>query len=306
MTLLTPAVMHRSSLEKLVQQPTSFFKSYIFQFALLQGLFGALIGLAMVARVVNLFGDIYQPKIQSAIVAANFSRVEISNGKLLIDIKPAIWTYSLAESSISQSVLAVDSLGSMNKYFWDDRYEKGVLKKVYGVAFRKDSLFVRTGYGTFTVAYSKIVGNRSHVYTKEEVNKLFQRLISAPSMAVVYSVFAVISFVGAFLFGYAFHLLFAFVVGGAIALLTNYQTLPLLKSMKLAAGMYIVWVYLSLLINMAGILLPWHNVSIYVVIVQAVSLCALIGIGVMFARSSKFEIVGNSGTKVKAKVNAEI
>jgi hypothetical protein len=194
MTLLTPAVMHASSLEKLTQQPTSFFKKYLLKFALLQGFFGVLIGVLMLTRTVAPLLATIRSGGTEAIVAAHFSKAIIENGELTVDIKPAIWTYSLKDTSTRQLVVAVDSLGTMNKYYWDDRVEKGVTKRVYGVGFMKDGIYVKGLNGAWFNKYTKLVGTGKHEFTKDSVNQKFQSLTSGKTMLLVYLVAAVIFF----------------------------------------------------------------------------------------------------------------
>jgi hypothetical protein len=94
-------------------------------------------------------------------------------------------------------------------------------------------------------------------------------------------------------------------MGGVIALMTNYEQLPLLKSMKIASGLYVMWVYISLLINMGGFVFALNGSSVSFVVMQAFVLCALVSVGVLYTKSTKLEVVSGNSTKVRVGKNAK-
>jgi hypothetical protein len=75
--------------------------------------------------------------------------------------------------------------------------------------------------------------------------------------------------------------------------------------MKIASGLYVMWVYISLLINMVSIIFALSGSPISFVVMQAFVLCALVSVGVLYIKSTRIEVVSSSGNKVSVGKNAK-
>ena len=135
MTLLTPAVLHSSALEHIKDESPKFHRKYIVQFALMQGLWGVILYLIC-------FVTIFLPRVaylretgKKVLTNANFSSVSIKGESMSIDIKPQIWSFTVMDSARSRNEFVVDSTGKMNRFYWDDRVEKGEVKQFNGIGF---------------------------------------------------------------------------------------------------------------------------------------------------------------------------
>ena len=282
MILLTPAVLHSSALERIKEESPIFHRKYVFQFALLQGLWAMILFMLCVATILIPTASTFQTMGAKVLTNANFSKLEIKNGQVSIDVKPAIWVYSLNDSNTEQTVLAVDSLGSMNKYYWDDRVEKGVVKRINGVAVMKDHLFIKNGLMMKKIPYTSIgLGNTGISMTK---NQVYEGLLKITNNKTIlkYSLIALpLVFILAALSGAFFHVLFIGVVGLTIGFISKRKGKDLIPAFKVSSALYVVWAYLVVLSMIAQkmVLLTLADISNFFMVVRIVFLVVMIFIG---------------------------
>jgi hypothetical protein len=300
MTLLTPMVIHRDSITFLLKQPIGFFKKYLFKFALIQGLFGGLISVLIVFTFANPLFNAIQVAGEKVWTHANLSYIGVKQGMLETDIKPSIWFYSVDDTTTKQTLVAVDSLGTMNKYYWDDRIQTGVHKKISGIGFLKNEVMVKVDDQIMRVPYQKLFKTDVQ-YTKKEALVKFESMVSQNARLTLYMVVFVVAFVVTALLGVLAHMLFALVVGNFMVLSSLHRKkIEWKPAMKVSLGLYVVWFY-SLLVSKGFTYLCFGASSILgkslLVIILTVITVYLAEVGIYLLQNKKVEVI-NSGNKM--------
>ncbi len=264
MTLLTPAVLNCSALESLKEKDQKFHKKYVFQFALLQGFWGVIVFVLLWAFYCIPFATKLKTEGDKVLLNANFSSMTIENGKATVDIKPAIWVYTISDSPSEQKMVAIDSVGTMNKYYWDDRVEKGSVKKIDGIGVMKEYLYVKKGTWIKKIPYSQFSKNKV-VMTKGDISDSLERMTSKKMMITMLLCMIPVVFLTVFLVGGLTHILFGRITGELLAMLSNSYKVNLESSLKMSNGLYVVWAYLVGLsmVSQKIVFLTYGNMSPY-------------------------------------------
>lgn len=301
MTLLTPAVLHCSALEFVKSQNKAFHKRYIIQFALLQGLWGVILWiLAMVFIAFPMINEVRQLS-EKVLVNANFSSVSIKNGKASIDIRPSIWPFTLSDSERERIEVVVDSTGNMNKFYWDDRVEKGSVKQINGVGITPEYVFVKKGTWMKKLYFNKVCSQCDVTYTKQQLYEKTMKYLSSESMLKVALYAVPLAFVTFSVLGGVMHVLFILVVGSLLKVLTRNFTSSKGGRYKLASGLYVGWAYVMALslISQKILLLTLGDASRFFMVVEAIVFVTLVFIGYLCMSSLEKNVYPLPVTKVK-------
>lgn len=280
-TLLTPAVLNCSALEYLQEKDQKFHKKYVFKFGLMQALWAVILYVVCVGLfVIPGVKEVRETGTQ-VITNALFNEVKIQEGQMEIDIKPAIWYFSFYNEPTKQKLIAVDSLGSMNKFFWDDRVEKGVVKKIDGIGFMKEYVYVKKGTWTKKIPYSKFVSSDEVTVTKGEIYDKFMQMTESNRVLVWSLALIPLVFLLGLLFGMLLHVLFAATVGLFLALMTRDVTKNLTLAGKVSSGLYVGWAYILVLavITQKLLALTFGNLSDFYLAIKAVAFLAIVLVG---------------------------
>lgn len=242
-TLLTPTVLHESVLSTFPKRDKSFLVVYAVAFAAVQTFIGMLVYTLFFLQTLLPFGVTVGEYADKVLVNANFTKVSVSRDSMQVDIRPEIWTFSLEDSNSKQILVAVDSLGSMNKKFWDDRFIGGETKKIYGVGFMKDHLYLKYSDKPVRLPYSVLgFGKNSTELSKGEI---YQKTVNTFSKKNLFVMFAFSLLPMSFLFfvtGIVLHGGFALVMASFIYFFVKGKE-SFVNSFKVSLALYVVWAY---------------------------------------------------------------
>jgi len=218
---------------------------------------------------------------------ANFTNCSVTNGTLTVDIKPAIWAFTVADTGTQRQEVVVDSLGTMNRFYWDDRVEKGMVKKYDGVSFSKTHLFIKRGTSIRRIPYTAILGNREIKVSKGELYNGFTALTNSGN--VLKMVLILLPFVFGFgmAIGMLINTLYMLIVGLLLRLALGKSLRITSVAYKTANGLYVGFAYLVALAFIAqGILFyTLADLSSFFSVVKLTSLLATAGIGYLCLKS---------------------
>lgn len=289
--LLTPAVLHRTALDSLKEKDRRFHYSYVFRFAIIQGLWAVIFYLIIVALAVIPALRNVRETVEKVLTNANFTQVAMKDGQLAIDIKPAIWVFTVNDSKTEQSVVAVDSIGTMNRFYWDDRVEKGVVKRIDGVGFMKDGVFVKKGTWIRKMPYESLSKYRPFSMSKGELHSSFKEMTEKRTFLKLVILCTPVVFILAMLLGAVGHVLFMWVTGFILALFTKNFSKNLLTAVKLSSGLYVGWIYVFVLSLIASHFLTytWTSFSYLFAVVKIVSYITILFIGYLSISEYKIQ-----------------
>lgn len=301
MTLLTPAVLHCSALEYVKSQDKAFHRRYIIQFALMQGLWGVILWiLAMVFIAFPMANELRQTS-EKILTNANFSSVTIKDGKATIDIKPLIWPFTIRDSERERVEFVVDTTGHMNKFYWDDRVEKGQIKQINGAGLTPEYIFVKKGTWMKKMYFKNMCAGCEVTFSKQQVYEKSMNMLSSGTMlrVVLYAiplVFAVFMLLGAIM-----HIVFILVVGALLKVLTRNFVATKGGRYKIASALYVGWAYVMALslISQKILLLTLGDASRFFMVVEAVVFVTLVFIGYLCIGSFEKNIHELPITKVR-------
>jgi hypothetical protein len=286
-TLLTPAVLHSTALEYLTEQPSGFHRKQILRFGLMQGVWSIIVYITLLATTV--FPGIAKIREtgETVLTHANFTQCSIANGQLKIDIKPAIWAFTLHDSDTQREEFVVDSIGTLNRFYWDDRVEKGMVKKVDGISLAKEYLFIKRGTLIRRLPYGTLLGNNDVNLSKGEIYERFMEMTARSNVMKVALLAIPIVFLLGFAFGILANIIYVFLIGGILRLMTGSFLRTPTHAYKIANGLYVGFAYVFLLALIAQQILfgTLADLTAFFAVVKGAALIATLSIGFLFLKS---------------------
>lgn len=304
MTLLTPAVLHHTALEYLTEQPSDFHRKHVIRFGLMQGLWLAIFFVIfLTATILPGIAQLRETG-ETVLTHANFTQCSIKNGKLTVDIKPAIWAFTLYDSNTQRKEFVIDSMGTLNRFYWDDRVEKGMVKKVDGVGLTQDHLFIKRGTAIRRVSYSSLFGDTEVKMSKGEIYGRFMEATSRP-MVIKLAVLSIpVVFLLGFVLGVFSQIAYVLVMGTMLRLATGNFLRTTSHAYKISNGLYVGYAYVFALAMIAQQILSGTlaDLSTFFMVVKAAALLATFAIGFLCLKSLSLRPVASSITKLKRRV----
>lgn len=99
-----------------------------------------------------------------------FTRMQFNNGIMNTDSKPSIATYYLYNTDEKVIVVALDSIGKLNKAFYNDRIlHDDVIQKAYGVQISPQFVRVKGISFDVSIPWTYIVGKKETTFSKSDI-----------------------------------------------------------------------------------------------------------------------------------------
>lgn len=306
MTLLSPAVLHCSALEHIKDETTAFHKSYIFKFGLLQGVWGVILYLLCVATIVFPRVQTLRETGDKILTNANFSTVRITNGSMHTDIKPAIWTFTINDSSSVKTDFAIDSTGKMNRFYWDDRVEKGEVKQINGMAFMREYIFLKRGTVIRKIPYTQFVRGGNGEFTKEQIYNNFMKYTEKRGVLKLALAAIPVVFLFTMVAGVLAHIVYILVVGSLLVIFTQRFTRVAQSCYKIASGLYVGWFYVAALLMVTHriVYATLANLSSFYIAIESILFVTIVFVGYLCihtAEQMKTTVITNPIPKIKRK-----
>lgn len=302
-TLLTPAVLHCTALEYLTEKPPDFHRKHTIRFGLMQGLW--LVIIFLVFLTTTIFPRIEQIREtgETILTHANFTQCSMENGKLTIDIKPAIWAFTLYDSSILRKEVVIDSTGTLNRFYWDDRVEKGVVKKVDGVELSKDHIFVKRGTSIKRVSYSSLLGNTEVKMSKGEVYERFMEVTKRSTVIKLAVLLVPVVFVLGLVLGIVSNIIYVLIIGTILRITADGFLRNPSSMYKVSNGLYVGFAYVFALAVVAQQILldTLADLSTFFMVVKVTALLATFAIGFLCLKSLSLRSITSPITKSKRR-----
>jgi len=300
MTLLTPAVLHCSALEYLTEQSSDFHRKYIIRFSIMQGIWVAILFITVIAGVVMPRVSYIRETGITAFTNANFTHCQMSNGALIADFKPAIWSYTVSDSATQRDEIIVDTTGTFNRFYWDDRVERGVVKKVNGVGFMKEYLFVKKGTQINRIPYRLLGVANSEKLTKGALYERFLKITNKETIVLWSFLLLPVALLFGGILGSLFHGFYVLIFGTLLRVMAGKFVVNSAIPYKIASGLYVGWAYVVALAMVAQQILEQTFVSIPGLfwVVKIVGLIATLLIGYLCLRVRQLRPMAASITKV--------
>lgn len=287
MTLLTPAVLHCSALEHIKDESPKFHKKYTVQFALVQGFWAVILYFIC-------FSAIFLPKVSQfrevgdkVLTNANFTTVSIKEDVMTIDIKPEIWAFTIDDSLHLRNEFVIDSTGKMNRFYWDDRTEKGEVKRLNGVGLTRDWLLIKQGTRLSKVPYHKLTMGKELTMTKGEVHSLLLKSTDKALLLKKAVLLSPLVFLIGAIFGFVMHIGYIGIIGSLLVLLTQKFSRSAAHCYKLASALYVGWAYI-LVLTMIGqqfMYITFGNISHFFLAIKIILFVALVLVGYLCFQS---------------------
>ncbi len=227
-------------LKDLKTRKTSDIKKLILDFNLLQALI--VVGLVWLVAFTH-SGVIrsYQNKVLNALQKANLTYIELKDGHLYMDIKPNIWVFSLENQKDHQNILVIDSKGTFNPFYWDDRFIGGQIKHINGVCFSTEKVIIKFGKIKKEITYTSLasaLGIGTYKANKAQLIADIDNLLTIKNMVKMLIVVSPIVFTVAYLVFVLTHAIFSFITGLIVAMFSSIDH-HIDKGIKIGAGIYV-------------------------------------------------------------------
>ena len=302
-TLLTPAVLNCTALEYLKDQSPSFHRKHILRFAFMQGIWFCILYILCVATIVFPLVTSLRETSSKVLLNANFTQCEIKNGQLISDIKPMIWSFSLSDTDTAKQEVVIASTKAMNRFYWDDRVEKGMVKKINGVSFMPDYVYYKQGTDIKKIYYSQVFGNRGFKMTKSQLFDYVQKVTDKKQLTKITLLLLPLVLLLGMIVGCLSHGVYMLVVGFILGLFTKNFVKNPSTSYKIASGLYVGWAYIIVLSLIAQRILLWTNINLsaFFLMVNTVGFVSIIGVGYLCLRTMEQDQLGISISKLKKR-----